>query len=207
MKKKFLILTIISCLVSVLLLSGCNINNSDKSKIRENKIIKNSEDLTKNEEDTSTESSVIKNTDLSISNKIAFMSNRSGNYEIYSMEINGNNQKKKITSTNSDKNVIYGGEAPDWSPDGTKIVFIATCGGNSEICIMNSDGSNIIRLTNNNEDNEYPAWSPDGTKIAFSSDRDRNADIYIMNSDGSNLVRLTNNKFDDEYPSWSPAGK
>jgi Tol biopolymer transport system component len=69
---------------------------------------------------------------------------------------------------------------PSWSPDGTKIVFTARRGGNHQIYVMNTDGTNPTRLTNNDAEDEYPSWSPDGTKIAFTSDRDGNYEIYVM---------------------------
>ena len=89
---------------------------------------------------------------------------------------------------------------------GEKIAFTTDRDGNYEIYMMNTDGSNPVRLTNNSADDEAPAWSPDGRKIAFTTDRDGNYEIYVMNADGSNPVNLTNNSADDEDPAWSPDG-
>ncbi len=73
------------------------------------------------------------------------------------------------------------------------------------VYIMNGDGSNQTKLTNN--DGAYsPAISPDGRKIVFSSWRDGNIEVYIMNTDGSNQTRLTNSGASDQYPSISPDG-
>ncbi len=64
---------------------------------------------------------------------------------------------------------------------------------NSEIYVMNADGSGQRRLTRNAASDFAPAWSPDGRKIAFVSRRDGNCEIYVMNADGSGQRRLTRN--------------
>ena len=81
---------------------------------------------------------------------------------------------------------------PSWSPDGKQIVFHSDRDGNQEIYLMNADGSNIRRLTNNPSIDRGPFWSPDGKKIGFHSDRTGDLDIYTMNVDGSNQTNLTN---------------
>jgi Tol biopolymer transport system component len=82
---------------------------------------------------------------------------------------------------------------PRWSPDGSKIVFMSTLGGDGvQIYTMNADGSDITELTDvgNNGD---PAWSPDGSQISFGSSRVSNElNIFTMNADGSNLKQITN---------------
>jgi len=93
------------------------------------------------------------------------------------------------------------GGGPYFTKDG-KIVYHSKLNTQyNEICIANVDGSNIVRLTNNNVEDLHPEVSPDGKQIAFMSDRA----IYTMNIDGSNQKRLT---FGDEAwsPSWSPDG-
>lgn len=100
-------------------------------------------------------------------------------------------------------------EQPALSPDNTKIAFASRRDGNrSEIYVMNIDGTNVIRLTNNSSWDIHPTWSPDGTKLAFVSDRDGVRNIYTMSSvNGSNVTRLTTNDRNDDSPSWSPDGK
>ena len=77
-------------------------------------------------------------------------------------------------------------------------------GGSGEIYVMNADGSNQTRLTNNSAWDVEPCFSPDGTKIAFVSDRDGNSEIYVMNAAGSNQTNITNNPALDRSPSWGP---
>jgi Tol biopolymer transport system component len=96
------------------------------------------------------------------------------------------------------------GEFPRWSPDGSQIAFHSNREGNMEIFVMNSDRSQLKRLTNNDAYDMFPTWSPDGTKIAFQSTRNGDADIYVMNVDGSGQIRLTTDSGLDALPSWRP---
>jgi len=87
-----------------------------------------------------------------------------------------------------------------------KIAFYSDRFGNREICLINADGTEFQRLTNNTAHDECPSFSPDGRKIAFSSNRDGNYEIYIMNSDGTDQQRLTYSPENDDHADWSPDG-
>ena len=97
-----------------------------------------------------------------------------------------------------------------------QIVFMSDRDGNGEIYVMDINGKNQHRLTNNPNDDCCPSWSPDGKRIAFVSDRAGHPgvipgrftyEIYVMDADGSNPQNLTNNPANDGFPSWSPDGK
>jgi hypothetical protein len=97
-----------------------------------------------------------------------------------------------------------------------KIAFTSDRDGNREIYVMNADGTNQVRLTNNSVVDDHPTWSPDGTKIAFVSERTSGGfAIFLMNADGTNKVEVTPLIFNaTAYPiwdawgmSWSPDGK
>lgn len=97
---------------------------------------------------------------------------------------------------------------PDWSLDGRKIVFSSDRDGDSEVYVMNVDGSGLAQLTKNSGYDGRPKWSPDGSQLAFETDRDGDWDIYIMNADGSNPRAVTvNAKSSDWMESWSPDGQ
>lgn len=109
--------------------------------------------------------------------------------------------------------------APAWSPDGTRLAFIARTGGQIQdpirfyLYVINADGSGKTRVTLDRPAflSKFaglggPAWSPDGTKIAFANSRDDNAEIYVINAGGGNSQRLTTNSAADLTPCWSPDG-
>jgi Tol biopolymer transport system component len=96
-----------------------------------------------------------------------------------------------------------------------RIVFVSDRDGNSEIYVMDADGSHPTRLTYSHAQtkNNFPAWSPDGQKIAFVSTRDGTPEIHVMNSDGSQQTRLTDHQESASsyrtgafHPAWSSDG-
>ena len=80
--------------------------------------------------------------------------------------------------------------APALSPDGQKIAFMSSQDGNWEIYLINADGSNQRRLTDNPARDGLPTWSPDGRAIAFVSNRDSGWSIMVMAPDGSQQQTL-----------------
>jgi len=132
--------------------------------------------------------------------KIAFTSNRSGNYEIWIMNADGSGLKN-LTNRPSNN------EKPAWSPDGSKIAFVSDRSGNKDIWFMNADGSGEAQqLTSLTAIDTDPYWSPDGGRIAFSSNRSGNYNLWMMNADGSGLIKLTSSEANDREPNWSQFG-
>jgi Tol biopolymer transport system component len=132
--------------------------------------------------------------------RVAFASDRSGNFEIYSIDPSGRGLTRLTTNRASDLD-------PAWSPDGTKLAFHSDRGGNSDIYAMDADGSHQTRLTRDQATDRNPAWSPDGTKIVFERVQPTGErDLYVMHADGSGQTRLTFSKAHDFDPAWSPDG-
>ena len=88
----------------------------------------------------------------------------------------------------------------------SRIAFVSTRDGMSEIYVMNADGNEQLRLMINPAQDLSPAWSPDGARIAFASNRDGNWEIYTIDDRGGDLRRLTESEGFDGAPSWSPDG-
>ncbi len=130
------------------------------------------------------------------SRKIGFRSLRDGSGEIYVVNVDGTGLRRLTRLT---RNPVSSGwttfSAPAWSPDGRKILFVRVGWGdrlvNSEILVMNADGSRQRNLTRNPAPDTDPVWSPDGRKILFLSKRDGYGEVYVMNADGSGQRNLT----------------
>jgi TolB protein len=111
-----------------------------------------------------------------------------------------------------------------WSPDGSRIVFEVAwarprgnTGGShrqSDLLVMNADGTGLHRLTLTRALETNPVWSPDGRLIAFTSDRHvkrgkrerwgPDFELYVMRANGSRIRRLTHNSVPDLVPDWQP---
>jgi uncharacterized repeat protein (TIGR01451 family) len=120
-----------------------------------------------------------------------------GGSDIYVMNADGSGQTRL-----TDGGASFLNEAPDWSPDGTKIAFETTRDGRGEIYVMNPDGSDVTRVTFSGG-NEFPAWSPDGTKIAFDGGASvADSTIHVMDADGSGVTDVTG--AEAFTPDWQP---
>lgn len=166
--------------------------------------------------------------------KIAFVSERDGNPEIYVMDGNGKNQ---VRITNNKANEFK----PDWSPDGRTIIFASERSGplNTDIFTVKytpgGGEKGLEQLTDFNSTDKDPSYSPGGDKIAYISSQENapNEELFIMNKDGSDKHALTGSStwsrkvkvpwqtiekdelktFDlgawvyNYWPDWSPDGK
>ncbi len=160
---------------------------------------------------------------------IVFGSQREGDFDIYRMDADGSNLQR-LTDTPG-----YDG-GPWYSPDGSQIVWRAWYPQTEQdkaqwrdnmaknyivstpldLWVMDADGGNKQRLTDNGATNWAPSWHPDGKRIVFSSNMDdwredlktygHNFELYLINSDGTGLKRITYNKVFDSFPMFSPDG-
>lgn len=133
--------------------------------------------------------------------RIAFASDRGGNYDIYVIGSDGSGLTLVAGSPGRDLH-------PVWSPDGERIAFESNRDGTWDVYVTNADGSGgLINITNHPASDGNPAWSPDGGRIAFASNRGGPFDIYVIDElNPAALINLTNNPANDVQPAWSPDG-
>jgi eukaryotic-like serine/threonine-protein kinase len=128
--------------------------------------------------------------------KIAFGSDRSGNFEIWMCDNDGSNavQLTSLRAVSFD---------PMWSPDSERVVFNSNAEGQFEIYVVNINGGRPQRLTFDPANDENPSWSRDGRWIYFDSNR-KGGDIWKVPAQGGEAVLVNPNGV---YPVESPDGK
>jgi len=143
--------------------------------------------------------------------------------ELFTCSIDGTNIRRITHKPGYDGGAFF-------SPDGKKIVFRASRPMGSDldkhtalvrenlvrpskldIYVMDTDGSNITRVTNNGAANFAPFMHPDGKRIIFCSNMDdakgRNFDLYMIQIDGTGLERITYSGEFDGFPMFTSDGK
>jgi TolB protein len=137
------------------------------------------------------------------SGKIAFVSDRDGNVEIYLMDANGNNQQRLTDHPADDWPAA-------WSPDGRRLVFASNRDGHWNLYVVEASGGEPARLTNDPADEREPVWSPDGRTIAFAYNGTGNWDIYTLPAPTSSVSETPRNAWtqitftatDERNPTW-----
>ena len=135
----------------------------------------------------------------SLQGTMLFESNRTGNSEIYALNLS---TQSLTRLTNSPAQEIQ----PALAPDSLQVVYVSNQNGNNDIYLGGVDGRTPLNLTNNPADDQQPTWSPDGNWIAFTTNRDGNQEIYVMRRDGTQVSNLTNNPGNDFAPTWFSIG-
>lgn len=150
-----------------------------------------------------------------LGNEIAFAGNKDGSRDIYIYNIK-NKELKKITDDPFDDT------EPSWSPDGKMLAFSSDRGnylsksdlphdfnpieysfGQTDIYLMNSDGSGMKRITDTPYDENFASWANTQNKLAFTSDRVGIWNIYIHDLESGNEYPITNTLTGAFQLSWS----
>lgn len=82
--------------------------------------------------------------------------------------------------------------------------FTSNADGDNEIYLYQARTASIIKLTDNDVEDDWATWSQGGSRIAFQSLRDENREIYIQALPEGNAVNASQNEEQDLVPSWSP---
>jgi TolB protein len=136
------------------------------------------------------------------STQIAFVSNRSGNKEIWAMDYDGENQHQ-LTQLHTIS------LTPRWSPDASRIAFTCYAPHNdsvltAQICIQSMLTNKLISWPRFQGTNSSPAWSPDGSQIMFMSSMYGNPELFTTDASGARPKRLTYSNGANTSPTWNP---
>jgi TolB protein len=132
--------------------------------------------------------------------RIAFMSNRDGNPEIYVMNRDGSNVRRLTNHPATDV-------TPTWAPSGAQLAFTSDRTGRPQIWIMNADGSGQQQITRESWC-DRPTWSPAPfNEIAYSSQAGGGYDIRIFDFATRSVKSITNGEGSNESPAFSPNGR
>lgn len=134
--------------------------------------------------------------------RIAYASNRDGNFEIYTMARDGTDLQQL---TFSDYPVSHVG--PKYAPDGQTILYAKRLrdeDADQDLYLMRANGIPIRRLTQGANNAESRSWSPDGTRIVFNNVVAGVGQIFIVNVDGTDFTQLTRNA--GTSPAFEPGG-
>lgn len=135
--------------------------------------------------------------------RLAFASDRDGDWDLYVMELKSGEIEQVTNSPQYDS-------APSWSPDGQWLAFETYQNDNLEIAVVNVDSGEIVPLTQHPASDHSPAWAPDGRHVAFISTRGGNSDVWLADLDlagDERYTNLSNTPFASEnQPLWNRNG-
>jgi len=132
--------------------------------------------------------------------RIAFVSDRSGEPELWTMDWDGSNPRQLTRH----RSIAL---APAWTPDGTRIIFTSYLRGGPALFVLTPQEGYLRPLSEAGGVNSSASVSPDGEWVAFASSRDGNVDIYLLPVEGGEAQRLTSALGIDTQPAWAPNGR
>jgi len=132
--------------------------------------------------------------------RLAF-AQRVSQYDVVRVNLDGEELGKRslISSTRFDGN-------PQYSPDGSRILFSSSRSGVVEIWLCDVDGGNARQLTFLGSAGS-PHWSPDSSQVAFDSTVGGSSEIFVVQASGGQPVQITSDPASDYVPTWSRDGR
>tara|TARA_B100000941_G_scaffold135214_1_gene95959 strand:- start:503 stop:1501 length:999 start_codon:yes stop_codon:yes gene_type:complete len=138
---------------------------------------------------------------ISENEKIIYISEKDGNPEIYSMEINGSQIQRITNSSRSEEN-------PKLSKDGNYLGFLISKKEIKELHIIDMNNNKQSQISDKDMDVEDFFWSPDSRKLTFKAkDIQDNHDIFLYNLEKESTNKVTNTKGIEKLGNWSPDGE
>ena len=135
------------------------------------------------------------------STKIAFASNRDGDWEIFVYDLTTHGMNQLTHNSWSDTE-------PDWAKSGGRISFVSNpTSSNGEIFTMAADGSDLRRLTTNFNGDGQPSWSPQAERLAFYGTRPEGQALYTLRADGTDIRLLVPQRLGAGSPAWGYTGE
>lgn len=132
---------------------------------------------------------------------IIFESNRDGHWQIYSMDINGKEQRRITNSAFNDRR-------PTWHPYKNMILFESDRNGVNDLFTYDLDTKVLAKVPVPLKGNKsYAQFAPNGKELVFNYKiSDNNYNIYIVGTNGKRLKTIVNNAYENLYPRYSPKG-
>lgn len=141
-------------------------------------------------------------------NRVAFISDRDGDFGIYVMELTTRRMTKLISSGRAldfeELNILTPGIS--WNPAGNKLAITAKSGGEDALYIVDVPSGDYQKYTASLPTMTSAAWSPDGRFIAVEGVRAEQPDLYLFDVERKQFLQLTNDLFTESSPTWSPDG-
>ena len=143
--------------------------------------------------------------------RVVFLTDRTGYAGVYvASTLDGQILRQLVKGERSDEfetlHILRPGFS--WSPDGTRICFVAKAGESDALHIVDAESGDLLESFRFDLDGVFtPAWSPSGSMIAFVGTKYGASELYIVESAGGELVRLTDDYADEQDPCWSPDGQ
>jgi len=129
--------------------------------------------------------------------RIAYVSDKTGNKELYVMDYDGKNSQK----VTADRSICM---SPAWSPDGRILAYVSYRDKNPDLFGLDLGTGKRWKISGAEGLNISPAWSPDGKRLAAALSKDGGTEVYTMTREGRDLERLTFGISDNVAPSWAP---
>jgi TolB protein len=132
---------------------------------------------------------------------IVFESNRNGNWQIYTMDVDGNNQRRVVTSASNDRR-------PTWHPHKNMILFESDRTGINELYTYDFSSKELAKVPTGLRGNKmYAQFAPNGVELIFNYKvRDHNFNIYIISTKGKRRKSIIDNAYENLYPRYTSQG-